>query len=110
MRRPSGCDTITLAVLLLLSYQTAAAQQTAVPGDFQYYVLALSYAPDFCDQPGGRKDPRECGTGRQLGFVVHGLWPQGENTRGPERCAAASPVARGLVDLMLRYVPSASLI
>ena len=77
---------------------------------FAYYMLALSYAPDFCDEPMGNKDPRECGAGRHVGFVVHGLWPQGENGRGPENCGNASPVSRSTVQIMLRYIPTESLI
>jgi ribonuclease T2 len=78
--------------------------------EFSYYVLVLSYAPDFCAQPQGQKDPRECGAGRRLGFVVHGLWPQGETTRGPEHCGHARPVAQTIVQLMLKYIPTESLI
>jgi ribonuclease T2 len=77
---------------------------------FDYYLLALSYAPDFCDEPKGAKDPRECGAGRRVGFVVHGLWPQGENARGPENCARASPVSQSIVQVMLNYMPTESLI
>lgn len=77
---------------------------------FDYYMLVLSYAPDFCAQPSGDKDPRECGNGRHVGFVVHGLWPQGETTRGPENCGSASPVAQSTVQAMLHYFPTESLI
>jgi ribonuclease T2 len=77
---------------------------------FAYYLLSLSYAPDFCSEPQGVKDPRECGSGRHIGFVVHGLWPQGENGRGPERCGNASPVAESIVQIMLKYIPTESLI
>jgi ribonuclease T2 len=77
---------------------------------FDYYLLTLSYAPDFCAQPAGDKDPRECGSGRRVGFVVHGLWPQGERSRGPERCGSASPVAQDTVRAMLNYLPTESLI
>ena len=78
--------------------------------DFDYYLLALSWAPDFCAQAKGYKDPAECGAGRKLGFVVHGLWPQAESGRGPENCGAARPVAASLVQTMLNYIPTASLI
>src|SRR5689334_12269206 len=78
-------------------------------GGFAYYLLSLSYAPDFCAQPAGKKDPRECGAGRHVGFVVHGLWPQGENGRGPEKCGTPSPVSADLIRLMLNYIPSESL-
>ncbi len=77
---------------------------------FAYYMLVLSYAPDFCDQRTGDKDPRECGAGRDVGFVVHGLWPQGETSRGPENCGSASPVGQSIVDAMLHYFPTESLI
>ena len=77
---------------------------------FSYYLLSLSYSPDFCAQPTGNKDPRECGTGRHVGFVVHGLWPQNESGRGPEKCQPTSPVARETVRLMMNYFPTESLI
>lgn len=78
--------------------------------DFAYYLLALSWAPDFCVLPNVPKDPRECGKGRKVGFIVHGLWPQGEQTRGPERCGPASPVSQEIVRVMLNYIPTESLI
>jgi ribonuclease T2 len=79
-------------------------------GSFSYYLLTLSYAPDFCAQPSGDKDPRECSQGRHVGFVVHGLWPQGENSRGPENCGSARPVSQDTVRAMLNYLPTESLI
>ena len=85
-------------------------RKVAVAGDFAYYLLTLSYAPDFCAQPAGNKDARECGAGRHIGFVVHGLWPQGENGRGPENCGSASPVSQDIVRITLNYIPTESLI
>ncbi|MGU3536296.1 ribonuclease T2 family protein [Methylobacterium sp. A54F] len=56
------------------------------PGDFDFYVLALSWSPTYCETA-RRRDDRQCDPGRGLGFVVHGLWPQ--FTRGyPENCSA----------------------
>lgn len=54
--------------------------------DFDFYVLALSWSPGFCDGVGGLHD--QCEPGKGLGFVVHGLWPQYErgfpsDCRGP---------------------------
>lgn len=49
----------------------------ASSGDFDFYVLALSWSPGFCDGVGGAHD--QCEPGKGLGFVVHGLWPQYEN-------------------------------
>jgi ribonuclease T2 len=82
--------------------------QNASP--FSYYMLVLSYAPDFCAEPSGNKDPRECGNGRHVGFVVHGLWPQGDSGRGPENCGPARPVSQDIVRTTLSYIPTPSLI
>jgi ribonuclease T2 len=46
------------------------------PGDFDYYVLALSWSPGFCALARGSRDRDQCEPGARLGFVVHGLWPQ----------------------------------
>ncbi|MCE1253461.1 MAG: hypothetical protein LWX83_07925 [Anaerolineae bacterium] len=45
--------------------------------DFDYFVLALSWSPDYCATSG---DPQEaqCQIGKKLGFVLHGLWPEYE--------------------------------
>ncbi|GJD80608.1 ribonuclease [Methylobacterium gregans] len=56
------------------------------PGAFDFYVLALSWSPTYCGTA-ARPDPRQCAPGRDLGFVVHGLWPQ--YARGyPQNCSA----------------------
>ncbi len=77
---------------------------------FDYFMLVLSYAPDFCAQPNANQSPRECGSGRHVGFVVHGLWPQDETSRGPENCGPASPVSQATIQQMLAYFPTESLI
>jgi ribonuclease T2 len=102
----------SLVCLLLAAPAEASAKKkkAAAAANFDYYVLVLSYAPDFCDQPTGRKDPRECGPGRRLGFIVHGLWPQNENSRGPEFCSTVSPVSQAIIQATLKYMPVDSLI
>jgi len=91
-------------------YKEEAKKKKAAAAGFSYYLLALSWAPDFCAQAGANGNPAECGTGKKIGFVVHGLWPQGDSGRGPENCGPASPVANSIVQLMLNYIPTASLI
>jgi len=95
---------------LLFCVTLLSVAKPAISQAFSYYLLVLSYAPDFCAQPQGQKDPRECGPGRQVGFVVHGLWPQEDNSRGPENCGPARPVSQAIVQAMLQYIPSESLI
>jgi ribonuclease T2 len=103
-----------LACLLAVSASGARPprKKTGTGGEpsFAYYLLTLSYAPDFCAQTTGVKDPRECGPGRHVGFVVHGLWPQADSGRGPENCGPASPVSQEIVRLTLNYIPTESLI
>ncbi len=58
-------------------------------GNFDFYVLALSWSPGFCDTGGADRSPDQCAAGRDLGFVVHGLWPQ--NAHGyPANCDPGS--------------------
>ena len=84
-----------LAGLLVLSSWSAVLAQSgerrgASPGDFDFYVFALSWSPGFCSAGGGDDKGRDqCRAGADLGFVVHGLWPQGE--RGfPTECNPAN--------------------
>ena len=47
------------------------------PGDFAFYVLSLSWSPGFCSVGGGGEKGRDqCRRGADIGFTVHGLWPQ----------------------------------
>ena len=92
-----------LLLLLILAAPLAAA-------DFDYYMLTLSWAPDFCAQSKGAGPAAECGAGRKIGFVVHGFWPQSNAGRGPENCGKAKPVAASLAQSLLSYIPTTSLV
>ncbi len=48
----------------------------AASGDFDFYVLSLSWSPSFCATIGARRGSAQCAPGANPGFVVHGLWPQ----------------------------------
>jgi ribonuclease T2 len=50
----------------------------APAGSFDFYVLALSWSPGFCETTGSPNGRKQCEAGSGLGFVVHGLWPQNE--------------------------------
>ncbi|WP_395664755.1 ribonuclease T2 family protein [Methylocella sp.] len=63
----------------------AARGARGTAGDFDFYVLALSWSPGFCRTPAGARAKSQCAPGGGLGFVTHGLWPQYE--RGyPQFC------------------------
>lgn len=68
---------------------SAGSPRADGPGQFDFYLLSLSWSPAFCDTGGDEKAPDQCAAGRRLGFVVHGLWPQ--NERGfPSDCDPGS--------------------
>ena len=66
---------------------TFTPQAKSKPADFDFYVLNLSWSPDYC-ATNGRDDTQQCSIGRKLGFVLHGLWPQ-YNQGWPEYCTYA---------------------
>jgi ribonuclease T2 len=63
-------------------------------GQFDFYVLALSWSPGFCEISGRRS--RQCDDGSGLGFVTHGLWPQYE-TGYPSFCEPSGRFAPSAV-------------
>jgi ribonuclease T2 len=87
--------------------------QQNVPGQFDFYVLSLSWSPSFCAAAAARRNGRsagpQCGS-RPYSFVVHGLWPQYQ--RGfPEFCQTPSPrLYHGIVSSMLDLMPAPRLI
>ena len=78
-------------------------QTTGQPGAFDYYVLALSWSPEFCHS---HPTKAECVSGK-FGFVAHGLWPQYANGY-PDNCSTAP----GLADpsRMADIMPDAGLV
>jgi ribonuclease T2 len=73
-----------------------------IAGNFDFYVLALSWSPAFCASEGDT-DGLQCGGPH--GFIVHGLWPQYESGY-PEDCRSpmdgwvSSDVVESLRDIM----------
>jgi ribonuclease T2 len=93
----------------------AQDQRQNTPGQFDFYVLSLSWAPSYCATAaehgggGGRSGGPECGP-RPYSFVVHGLWPQYDKGF-PEYCQVPSPrLYRGIVSSMLDVMPAPRLI
>jgi ribonuclease T2 len=86
-----------------------AAAGGNAPGNFDFYVISLSWAPGFCATPAGSKDPGECSPQRHFAFVLHGLWPQFEQNGSPENCSNET-VDDAIVQSMLNIMPSPSLV
>jgi ribonuclease T2 len=104
---------ISLA-LAVISAGMASAQDRRqnAPGEFDFYVLALSWSPSFCEAAAERGNSGRSQTQceRPYSFVVHGLWPQYE--RGfPEYCQRPSPrLDRNIMTSMLDLMPAPGLI
>ena len=104
-----------VAALVLAVAAPASAQgpRQNEPGQFDFYVLALSWSPSFCEaaaeRGGSRNASAQCGA-RPYSFVVHGLWPQYE--RGfPRDCQVPAPrLSRELTTSMLDLMPAPGLI
>ena len=65
-------------VALLMSAGLARAEGEAA-GEFDYYVLALSWSPTWCALEGDRRSSPQCDDEKDNGWVLHGLWPQYED-------------------------------
>jgi ribonuclease T2 len=61
---------------------TAFAAQPSVTQNFNYYLLNLSWSPEFCHS---HPNATECA--QHSTFVLHGLWPQNDNGTYPENCS-----------------------
>jgi len=89
----------------------AAPVKAPVKGPFDYYVLTLSWAPDFCALPeNAAAHPKECATGKGIRFVVHGLRPLAAEGASPESCDSARKPSRGAISIVLPLMPDESLI
>ena len=77
------------------------------PGNFDFYVLTLSWSPGFCASDAG-SGKAQCDAGSGLGFVVHGLWPQFEQGY-PSDCGAGQPVSQNALALTRGVFPDQGL-
>jgi ribonuclease T2 len=105
--------TAVFAVLLAATATLAPAQDARqdTAGEFDFYVLSLSWSPSFCAAAADRNRAGgpECGA-RPYSFVVHGLWPQYDKGF-PEYCQQPAPrLYRGIVSSMLDLMPAPHLI
>lgn len=62
-----------------------ARSAAPAPGRFDFYVLALSWSPSYCQTGGASRGGGQCTPGANPGFVLHGLWPQYDHGY-PTRC------------------------
>ncbi|MDD9718953.1 ribonuclease T2 [Dinoroseobacter sp. PD6] len=93
-----------LCLCLLLAAPATARADGDQAGEFDYYVLAVSWSPNWCLREGDDRDAPECAPGAGRGWTLHGLWPQYE-TGWPSDCrtTASDPsraMTRAMTDIM----------
>ena len=66
------------------SHHHSSRALTSAPGAFDFYLLNLSWSPEFCH---GYPGAAECTQHRD--FTLHGLWPQNNAGTYPEACSEA---------------------
>lgn len=110
MRRAALAASVAGLLGLAAGVPDADAQGRDRAGDFDFYVLSLSWSPTYCATAGSRADRGQCGAAKPHAFVVHGLWPQYE--RGfPSDCRVTGrQPTRAQVDEMLDIMPSVGLV
>ena len=65
-----------LVLALLWPFMVVAEGEPA--GEFDYYVLSLSWSPSWCRLEGDARGSPQCEDGAGHGWILHGLWPQYE--------------------------------
>ncbi len=91
------------ARLVRVSSRRARPAANSQPGAFDFYLLTLSWSPEYCAT---HSSSSECTS--HPGFVVHGMWPQNNDGTYPENCSKAAGPANPQPYLDL--IPTVSLI
>jgi ribonuclease T2 len=112
MARPamvSGLSRAAFAALTLLAVSTPTlAQKAGTAGQFDYWVLSLSWSPSWCEAEGDNRRAAECA--RPFSFTVHGLWPQYEKGYPADCPSTLGFPAKADVDGVLPIMPSPGLV
>jgi ribonuclease T2 len=82
-----GCNTSTPSAQLSSAAQSASRQQdfghhAVNTQPFDYYLLNLSWSPEFC-----HSHPAAVECAQRRAFTLHGLWPQNTSGSYPENCS-----------------------
>ena len=89
-------------VMLWLLTALPALAEGEKAGEFDYYVLSLSWSPNWCQLEGNARQSEQCE--EDHGWILHGLWPQFH--RGyPSYCrtierAPSRGMTAGMADIM----------
>jgi ribonuclease T2 len=106
----SRIATLLLLLALVSGCALAQAHPPSKPGQFDYYLLSLSWSPQYCFDVGAGAEEAQCDPARHFGFVVHGLWPQNAMGMNPRACRTATQLDPATAQSMLDLMPSRDLI
>ena len=73
------------------------------------HVLALSWSPQFCKTHEGNDYDSQCKSVTKYGFILHGLWPDGEGRKNPQWCKRVPAVSAEVLRQSYCATPSVSL-
>jgi ribonuclease T2 len=92
--RTSSIDSATVQTV---PHAHGGPEENGQPGTFDFYLLNLSWSPEFCATHPGNS---QCAA--RPGFVVHGLWPQNNDGTFPENCGGMPkpPNTAAYLDIM----------
>lgn len=74
------------------------------------YTLALTWVPEYCFAHRREQGSFECGAGARFGFVLHGLWPDGQDGKWPQYCRPVALLPENLIRANLCATPSPQLL
>jgi ribonuclease T2 len=99
-----------LFTLFMITLFTPAAHSDGErAGDFDYYVLSLSWSPTWCANEGDARGAGQCDPEHDYGWILHGLWPQYESGY-PSFCnSSARNPSRGETGAMTDIMASGGL-
>jgi ribonuclease T2 len=97
------------ALLVWMMMCGAAWGEGERAGEFDYYVMALSWSPNWCAVTGDARGSDQCDARHDYGWILHGLWPQFEQGY-PSNCnSAARNPSRGETNAMSDVMGSGGL-
>ena len=86
---------LLLALACSLTGTSLAKSKKKKAASFDYYLLTMSWAPQFCATNPKGKSSSECDPKKHYGFVVHGLWPQNNSGSYPHDCGIGAAGVAG---------------
>jgi ribonuclease T2 len=98
-QRKEKMRVLTMVIGFVMAFSASMARaEGEKAGEFDYYVMAMSWSSNWCALEGDARGEDQCLPGRGLTFTLHGLWPQFEagwpdfcrtSVRDPSRAQSA---------------------